>query len=117
MAPRDVAERMIEHIALHWASIPDRENTIEQALLRMSNGYFRWTDVSNALIGKEVPSEILEFMQRAVERLQRREIRLSECTKPVGEFIDACINSEAIMMAQKRILQTPLAVQDSEERH
>ena len=80
MAPRDVAERMIEHVALHWDSIPDRENTIEQALLQMSNGYFRWTDVSNALIGKEMPSEILEFMQRAVERLRKYEIQMGERT-------------------------------------
>ncbi len=116
MTAQDVAERMIEHVVLHWDSIPDRENTIEQALRRMSNGLTSWPHVSNALIGKEVRPEILEFMHRIVERLRKNEIQLGEYTKPVGEFMDACINSEAIMIARQRILQTPLTVQDSDER-
>lgn len=32
MAKHDVAERVIEHVVLHWDSIPDRENTIARLL-------------------------------------------------------------------------------------
>ena len=115
MTAQDVAERMIEHVVLHWDSIPDRENTIEQALCRMSNGLTSWPHVSNALIGKEVRPEILELMHRIVERLRKNEIQLGECTKPVKEFMDACINSEAIMMALQRIRQQPIIVHASAE--
>ena len=115
MTPSDIAERIVEHVVLHWDSIPDRENTIEQALSRMSNGLTSWPHVSNALMGKEIRSEILELMQRIVERLRKNEVQLCECTKPVSEFIDACINNETIMMAQQRIRQQPIIVQDSAE--
>lgn len=116
MTPSDIAERIVEHVVLHWDSIPDRENTIEQALSRMSNGLTSWPHVSNALMGKEIRSGILELMQRIVERLRKGEIQMGEYTQPIRDFIDACINSEAIMMARQRILQTPLTVQDSDER-
>ena len=101
---------------MHWDSIPDRESTIEQALFRMSNGLISWPHVSNALMGKEIRPEILELMHRIVERLRKNEMQLGECTKPIREFIDACINSEATMMAWPRILQQPIIVQDIEDK-
>lgn len=101
-----VAERIIEHSVQHWTEIPDRENTIEQALLRMSNtGVLFWPLLSNALLKTDVPHEISELLNRIVERLQAGEIKLGECTKAISEYADACVNSESVCVLSKKIRQ------------
>ena len=99
-----VAERIIEHSVQHWTEIPDRENTIEQALLRMSNtGVLFWPLLSNALLRTDVPREISELLNRIVERLHAGEIRLGECTKAISEYADACVSPESACMLSREM--------------
>ena len=101
-----VAERIVEQTVLHWDKIPDRENTIEQALLRMSNnGVLFLPLLSNVLVRKVVPCDISEFLNRIVERLHAGEIKLGECTKAIRVYVDACANSESVSVLSKKIQQ------------
>ena len=117
MLKQAVAERIVEQTVLHWDEIPDRENTIEQALLRMSNtGILFWPLLANALLRKDVPHEISELLNRIVERLHAGEIKLGECTKDISEYADACVNSESVCVLPKNIRQAiVLPVKESTE--
>lgn len=80
-----VAKRIVEYTALHWDEIPDRENTIEQSLFRMSNkGDLFWPFLANALTEKDTPCEVCELLNRIIERLRAGEMKLGECTKAIS---------------------------------
>lgn len=102
-----VAERIVEHTVLHWDEIPDRENTIEQALFQMSNkGVLFWPFLANALAEKETPCEVSRLLNRIVEQLRVGEIKLGECTKAISEYADACVNPESVRVLSKKIRQS-----------
>lgn len=107
MFKQEVAERIVEHTVLHWNEIPDRENTIEQALLRMSNkGVVLWYHLSNALRSrKDIHREISEWLNRTIERLRTGEIKFGACTKDISEYADACVNPESVCVLSKKIRQ------------
>ena len=106
-----IAERIVEHTVLHWDEIPDRENTIEQALFRMSNkGGLFWPFLANALAEKEVPCEVSRLLNRIVEQLRVGEVRLGECTKAISEYADACVNPESVCELSKNVRQTVFAL-------
>ena len=118
MFKQAVAERIVEHTVLHWDEIPDRENTIEQALFRMSNkGVLFWPFLSNALAEKESPCEISELLRRIIERLRAGEIKLGECTKAISEYADACVNPEVVCVMAKKIRQTVALPVEENERN
>ena len=105
MFKQAVAERIVEHTVLHWGEIPDRENTIEQALLRMANkGVVFWPLLSNAVnLRKGISREISELLNRIVERLRTGEIKLGERTKAISEYADACVNPESVCRRYGRL--------------
>lgn len=106
MFKQAVAKRIVEHTVLHWDEIPDRENTIEQALFRMSNkGVLFWPFLANALAEKKAPCEISGLLSRIIERLRAGEKKLGECTKAISEYADACVNQEAACVMAKKIRQ------------
>lgn len=117
MFKQAVAKRIVEHTVLHWDEIPDRENTIEQALFRMShNGVLFWPLLSNALLRKGIPREVSELLNRIIERLSSGEIKLGECTKAISEYVDACVNPESVCVLSKKIRQdVVLPVEESEK--
>lgn len=118
MFKQTVAKRIVEHTVLHWDEIPDRENTIEQSLLRMSNkGVVLWPLLSNALRSrKDIPREIFELLNRIVDRLHAGEMRLGECTKAISEYADACVNPESVCVLSKKMWQpVALSVKENAE--
>lgn len=117
MFKQEVVERVIEHTILHWDEIPDRENTIEQALLRMSNdGVLFWPFLSNALLRKDIPCEISELLNRIVDRLHAGEIKLGEGSKAINEYMGACFNSESTCVLSRKIRESVvLPVKENEE--
>lgn len=118
MFKQAVAERIVEHTVLHWNEIPDRENTIEQALFRMSNkGALFWPFLANALAEKETPCEVSRLLNRIVERLRVGEMKLGECTKAISEYADACVNPEAVCVMAKEIRQTVVLPEEENERN
>ena len=117
MFKQTVAERVIEHTVLHWTEIPDRENTIEQALLRMSNnGVFSWPLLANALLRKDIPCEISELLNQIVDRLHAGEIKLGEGSKAINEYMGACFNPESTCVLSRKIRESVvLPVKENEE--
>ena len=101
-----IAGRVIEHTVLHWDSIEDRENTIEQVLLRFSNeGKVTWVHLSNALNRTKLPPKVAELIKRIVERLRKGEVRKGEITKAISRFADAVVNSEEMNALNEKIMQ------------
>ena len=112
MTQEQIATRVVEHTTLHWDSIEDRENTIEQVLLRMTNdgGGFLWVLVANALVRMDAPSHVSELLGRIVSRLENNEIKLGKITKAVSEFADAIVNDEETMILSEKIRQSNVSL-------